>query len=639
MSKEDIKYRDLFFEETDEYLDILNSNILKLEENPDDDILLDEVFRAAHTLKGMSASMGYKAMADLTHSLENVFELFRQSKIDIETENINLIFYCIDILSSIVEDLREGNDGDIDIEDALSKLDSLVEAGSNTGGLDEKKIKTDKKIEKKKGNYSLKVRVSKESQLKGARAFLFIKKLNEHGEVLGSLPDEEELKNGEYDFVFELDYKSDLKSEEILDIGYKVSEIEEISIEKKNVKKEKDIRLERDIENISKKKEESIRLSNSELDELMNYISEIVIHRVSMEDIADRNDYHKVLEPLMYLSRATSNLQRFVLDIRMQPVSLVFNRFPRMMRDLSISLGKDIDFLIEGGETKLDRTIVSRLSQPLVHILRNAVDHGIEDKNERIEKGKNPKGKIILKAKHLGDRVIITVEDDGRGIDFEKLEKSANKKGIETDNMSDKEIRNLIFGQGLTTNEDVTDISGRGVGMNVVFTGINELGGSVSLDSEIGKGTSFVIELPLSLLIIPGLIFRLDRETYVVPLESIDRIVESDMCSIKTIDEKEYCESNSELIKIFDLYGKLGLTSRKDSDYLIVLTIDNKKYGFFVDSLLGDKDVVIKKLGPILNRTKDYVGATILANGEVALILDILNMIKIEEDEKTRANS
>lgn len=664
---ENSKYQALFFEETDEYLEVLNDRILLLEENPEDTGLIDEIFRAAHTLKGMAATMGYNDMADLTHHMENILELFRDGTMKVSTDVISLIFECLDVLSGIVEDLRSGNTGEADVEDLINRLETAREDRSlgATGkqeatNLVEGISKTDLFVieeAKKQGytGYDLLIKVSKDCELKGARAFLVITKLEEFGQIISSFPAVEELQDGNYDESFRLIYLSEDSIEHIeqvvmgnVDIeGVNISMAEEKEvIEKERVEKEtKIVKIEEEKEkkdSLKKKSKpvvnsmnQSIRVQIDKLDHFMNLVSELVIYRTRLEDIMSRHDDNKeVVEPLAQVSKITSDLQNLVLSIRMEAVDVVFSRFPRMIRDLAKDLDKDIDLIIEGETTELDRTVVSEIGEPLVHLIRNAADHGIETKSERLAKGKPEQGTINLKAYQEGNRVVILVKDDGKGIDPMVIKESAERKGIDTEGLTDGELVELIFHKGFSTNKDVTSVSGRGVGMDVVKQKISMLGGTIEVLSKKDEGSSFIIKLPLSLLIIQALLVEVGSEIFAVSLELIERVIEVDRSKLVESSVGKLYNLDDETIPILVLSEAFNLEPKGEGEHLILASIDGKRYGVVIDGFIGQQDIVIKELGKTIKNKRDFIGATILGSGDIILIVDIISMINSMKGEK-----
>ena len=369
---------------------------------------------------------------------------------------------------------------------------------------------------------------------------------------------------------------------------------------------------------------QSVRVDLERIDKLMNMVSEIVIYRTRLEQIVLNYKSQDLTETLEQIGRTTSDLQDLVMKIRMLPLDTVFNRFPRMIRDISVELNKEINFVIEGADTELDRTVIDEIGEPLIHLLRNAADHGVETKEERLAAGKSPVGTVKLVAYQEGTKALIKVIDDGAGINVEKVKAKAEKVGIPTEGLSDDEIKNLIFAQGFSTNEVVTDISGRGVGMDVVKTKVAALGGTVDLQSEEGKGSTFIIKLPLTLQIIQALLVKVGGETLAISLGFIDRVIDYKEDKIKSTNGKEVIIYRDDVIPLVRLNEKLGIeASETNKKYVIIVNVGDKTVGLLVDSLGGQQEIVIKPLGKTLKSLNQYIGATILGNGLVTLILDV----------------
>ena len=357
-------------------------------------------------------------------------------------------------------------------------------------------------------------------------------------------------------------------------------------------------------------------------------VSELVINRTRLEQISNNYKFTELNETIEQVARTTTDLQDLVMKIRMLPLDTVFNRFPRMVRDLSVELEKEMELIVEGQDTELDRTVIDEIGEPLIHLIRNAADHGIEKKEERIASGKDPIGKIRLIAYQEGTKAVIKVQDDGAGINVERVKAKAEKVGISTEGMNDNDIRNLIFAQGFSTNEKVTDISGRGVGMDVVKTKISALGGTVDVISEIGKGSTFIIKLPLTLQIITALLVKVGDENLAISLNYIDSVIDFKEEDIKKTNNKEVILYRGNVLPIIRVNEKLNLEkSSKEKVFIVVVKVGDKTAGLLVDSLQGQQDIVIKPLGKTLKQIKEYIGATILGDGLVTLILDVAALV------------
>lgn len=639
------QYITMFLEESRENLQSLNENLLELEKQPSNINTIGEIFRVAHTLKGMAATMGFTEMSNLTHKMENILELFKSKELDINTEIITLLFQCLDMLSIMVEDIEEGNIEGHDISDLVEKLhmfsiakDEVAISSIQSNTME--KMKFDdyewtvikNAIQSNYSIYKILVNLAKDCLIKSARAFLVIKNLEDKGEIIKTLPIVEKIEEEEFDSSFQLVYITQEKPEEIKKIITGVSEIEEaivqpISMENNYKADEEKVQSRQTFTNKSKINQ-SVRVDIHRLDNFMNLVSELVINRTRLEQISNDHRLKDLHESLEQVARITTDLQELVLKIRMLPIERVFNRFPRMVRDLSKDLNKDIELVIQGQDTELDRTVIDELGDPLVHLIRNAVDHGIESKDERIKKGKNPQGIIKMIASQEGNKAIIRIEDDGKGMDPEAIRKKAIEKGIKVDGLIEEELINLIFHQGFSTNDEVTDISGRGVGMDVVKRKISALGGTISVKSEVGVGSTFIIHLPLTLSIIQALLVKVATETFAISLGFIEKVVSIFPQDIKNHHNGQIFIYRDQAIPIIRVNEKLNLPLVEEEEkYLIIVKVGDRLYGLIVDRLIGQQEIVIKPLGKSLMNMNEYVGATILGNGLVTLILDAAALI------------
>lgn len=696
------QYLSMFLEESSDNLQTLNESLLILENDSEDSEMLNQIFRVAHTIKGMAATMGYTKMAELTHKMEDVLSQFREGKLKVTHEVVTVLFKCLDTLEAMVSDITDGGDGDLDVEDIVTKLidiannhnSSSVEkkteataagekAPSNNGrkdlGLNEYDLDTLREAKKNGFNgLHIHVKLDEKTILKSARVFILFQTLESKGEIIKSTPNLEDLESENFDFDIDLIFVTEVSRDEILHNIEAISEIREVLVEEisssavktvapkaveeaaATVTSEKTSKtpkveaksVETKVEapkaksqakTAEKKSDEhkkagnkargkgvgqSVRVDLDKLDNFMNMVSELVIHRTRLEQISANHRIAELNETLEQVARTTTDLQDLVMKIRMLPLDVVFNRFPRMIRDLSIELNKEIDFEIQGQDTELDRTVIEEIGEPLIHLLRNAADHGIESAEKRKADGKSPAGKIRLIAYSEGTKAVIKVEDDGNGLDVERIKAKAEKKGINTEGMSDNDIKNLIFAQGFSTNEVVTDISGRGVGMDVVKTKIASLGGTVDVISEIGKGSAFVIKLPLTLQIIQSLLVKVGDETMAISLAFIDRVMEYNQENIKKTNNKEVLTYNDKVFQLIRINDKLDIESKDyGKKYIILAKVGEKEVALVVDSLLGQKEIVIKTFSNILKSTKEYIGATILGDGLVTLILDVPALI------------
>ncbi|MBN1070240.1 chemotaxis protein CheA [Clostridium botulinum] len=669
------QYMTMFLEESLDNLQTLNESLLDLEQNPEDNDKVNEIFRVAHTIKGMAATMGFNDVAELTHKMEDVLAKFRDGELNVTQQVVTVLFDCLDTLERMIDNIQSSSEESVDIEDIIKALENIsikketenVEISTeveikdivdkdSSFELNEYDLSVIKQAKEKEFNVmEVKIKINEHTLLKSARAFLIVKDLEDHGEILKSKPSTEEIENEDFDLDLSFILVTHNTIEEITNIVTNISEVEKVEvsmveinneilakeIEENEQKKSEPITQEvkenkpapkaesrakktNSVKKDSKKAHQSVRVDLVRIDNLMNMVSELVIYRTRLEQIVMDHKSPELNETLEQVGRTTSDLQDLVMKIRMLPLDTVFNRFPRMIRDVSIELDKEINFIIEGAETELDRTVIDEIGEPLIHLLRNAADHGVESKEDRIAAGKNPVGTVKLVAYQEGTKALIKVVDDGAGINVERVKAKAEEKGINTEGLSDNDIKNLIFAQGFSTNEVVTDISGRGVGMDVVKTKISSLGGTVDVFSKEGEGSTFVIKLPLTLQIIQALLVKIGEETLAISLGFIDRVIDYKEENIKTSNGREVIIYRENVIPLVRLNETLDIEAGEtEKKFVIIVNVGDKTIGLLVDSLLGQQEIVIKPLGETLKGLDQYIGATILGNGLVTLILDV----------------
>lgn len=695
------QYLEIFIEESKEHLQHMNSILLNLEEETKDLNLLNEIFRIAHTIKGMSGTMGFTRVADLTHEMESVLDLVRNKEIDVDEYIIDILFECFDALEAYINNLEStGEEGTHDSTELVAKLSVLVklkrspskeeqnasksdtitsapetEVKEEVAGDDDFTIEiegTHKSVIKAalaEDNNALKLKITlrEDCVLKAARAFIVFNTLDQFGEVIKSFPIAEEIEDEQFDLSFEVIYitKLDAKTaeNEVTDISEIQSckaeyitmddvivtvALDEEEVEEENVseiiqeaakaevakatpvtKKAKDDDSTKKTKADKPKTSKTVRVDIDRLDNLMNLVSELIIIKTRLEDPDSINSKAKMTDAVEYLERITTSLHDAVMKVRMVPVERTFNRFPRMVRDLSKDLGKGIKLNMSGEETEVDRTVIDEIGDPLIHLIRNSIDHGIESPEERTSKGKPESGTVSLRAYPDGNTVVIEVEDDGAGIDTERVANKAISKGLidakDVEVMSQTELANLLFLPGFSTAEVVTDLSGRGVGLDVVKTKIESLNGTVEVKSELTKGSKFIIRLPLTLAIIQALMVNLSTEKYALPLNNIKEITTIKSSSISMVQDQEVVLYRNKTLPILRLDSILQVErSEEEKSELIVVVVrkGETEAGLVVDSLIGQQEIVIKSLGKYLTGVKVIAGATILGNGGVALIVD-----------------
>lgn len=665
-------YLTVFIDESNEHLEVLYNQLLALEKNPQEKAIIEEIFRAAHTLKGMSATMGYQDLANLTHKLENVFDGIKEGRLNVQSEMIDILFSAVDYLHEMVEDVASGGSGSKDVTDIVEQLKSLEQGDvlpqdsvplntlkqAKTNGTQMKNVDefalTILQESKERGytNYEIIITLSQNCLLKGARVFMIFEVLEKLGEIVKSEPSVTELEEEQFDQTFTVLFISEYKKEIIQTNIEKVSEIELVHIVPFNVDhiQETEQTLEKSKEQPQPKDgqqgkqrhangiaNKTIRVNIDRLDVLMNLFEELVVDRGRLEQLAAELDNKDLQDTVEHMSRVSNDLQSIILTMRMVPIEQVFNRFPRMIRQVARELNKQVEVEVIGADTELDRTVIDEIGDPLVHLIRNAIDHGIESKEERINKGKPEYGTLKLEAYHSGNHVFIEIVDDGAGIHKDKVIKKAISKGVLSESqaelLSDQQVFELIMSSGFSTADQVSDISGRGVGLDVVKNTIESLGGKIAIDSKEGQGTVFSIQLPLTLSIISVLLIELQKEKYAIPLSSIieTAIVHKDDVMhahhTKVIDFRGKVVPLAFLNDIFNV--KQTIETDKDS-YLSIVIVKkgNKMVGLVVDSFIGQQEVVLKSLGNYLTNTFAISGATILGDGEVALIIDSNALVK-----------
>ena len=688
------QYMEMFLEESREHLQSLNDGLLALENDPEEVSVVNDIFRNAHTIKGMSATMGFTKIAELTHDMENVFDLLRKEQMKVNPDIMDTLFKTIDSLEQMIESVGSGGPEDVvDITSFASKLSALASgksiseaepapapaaeaapaaAAAPAAGASIEYSDTDKDVILEAANggmhvYHIKVTLATGCVLKSARTYMVMNSLDQIGEVVKSVPPAEDLEQEKFDQSFDVVVVTDSEMKSIEDTLLSISEVDTVEMtdaveEIKQLEapaaaaapaeaaapaasnvpattvptapaaKSAAPPAKKPAADAKKLKGgQSVRVDIEKLDTLLNLMGELVINKVRLEQIGITHRLTELTETLEQMDRVTTDLQTVVMKVRMVPVGQVFNRFPRMVRDLAKELNKELNLTVEGEETELDRTVIDEIGDPIMHLLRNSLDHGLEHPDEREAKGKPRIGEVGLIARHEGNNVVIMVTDDGKGIDADVIRRKAVEKGMisqeEADSLDDADAVRLIFLPGFSTAEQITDVSGRGVGMDVVRSKIETLGGHVDVETKIDEGSVFKIKLPLTLAIIQALLVKVQEEMYAIPLGSIDSTINITQEDIKTIRNKEVIVLRGQIIPIIRLGDVLNVprVNEKDNDdiFVVVVHIGERKAGIVVDNLIGQQEIVIKTLGKLLAGLKVISGATVLGDGRVAMILDV----------------
>ena len=691
------QYLEIFIDESEEHLQTLSDCIMVLEKEPDNKDTINEVFRAAHSLKGMAGTMGFKRMQHLTHDMENVFQEVRSDHIKVTSGMIDLLFKCLDALEGYVDNIKSTSDeGTEDNEVIIKELNDFIaktEGAEETGKTETSEAKEaapestqeekagQEKIELTKDEkkaireaesngqhiYVMTVHIQKDCLLKAARAFLVFKAVEDFGQILVYRPSSQDIEDEKFEFEFSFFLASEESEDKIVAAAKAVSEIEKVDAEEIHLDeyvKEAEAQEEQQAKEATAEQKEApaeapkaaekkapaanakkqtnakpvtgrtVRVDIEKLDALMNQVSELIIAKNSLVSISSNESgeyqnqsFHEQIE---YLERITTNLHESVMKVRMVPIESVVNKFPRMIRDLSRKLGKKMELYMTGEDTELDRTVVDQIGDPLQHLLRNSADHGLEDNATRVERGKPEVGSIFLKAFQEGNNVIIEVGDDGNGIDVAAVRDKAVERGVITaeqaENMSQKEIINILFLPSFSMAKKITDISGRGVGLDVVKSNIEALGGDVEVRTQLGEGTTFIVRLPLTLAIIQALMVEIRDEKYAIALGSISNIESIPVNEIKYVQAQEVIHLRGAVIPLIRLDQVLDMEEKQEEPENLTVVIVKKGdslAGVVVDNLIGQQEIVIKSLGKYINNNKIISGATILGDGEVALILDV----------------
>ena len=656
----------MFLEETKEHLQAFTQALIDLEGSDAECATeaLNEAFRAAHTVKSMSASMDFRNMEHLCHSTEDVMDELRSGSRSVTPEIIDLLLECSTKLEELTSSIEGNGNDDIDVSAVLLELKSLNEGEEENGKGERKgeamenencKVQNEKfktmEVEGERGKtYEINVSLVKNCEFKGARGFLALKNLAEIGEIINTVPSQEDIETEKFDFKFEVVLATDATEEDVKKVLTSVVDIEKVDIvseEKEEVEAEAGARAEvagvkseggKSKDNLGKEKEtamKSVRISIDKLDTVVNFVGELVIHKSRLIQIGREHEIEELSGTMAVVERTISDLQYEVTQMKMIPVEHVFNRFPKLVRDLYRAQGKELEFIIEGKEIELDRTVLDEVVDPIVHLLRNSVDHGIELPKERARKGKSREGRIKLVARRETGHVTISVEDDGKGMDADKLRDKAVNKGLmsadEASKLSDEDAFKLIFASGFSTAEKTTEVSGRGVGMGVVKTKVEALGGLVDIQSEMDMGTGIMLKLPITTAIIQAMLVDVCNNAYAIPLSNVREIISVPKNDIKTIQGAKVITLRGSILPLAMLQSLFGLSANANNnnhnhrDKFVVVVVERSegRIGLVVDAALEQQEIVVKPPDERLQGATGVGGFTILGDGNVIPILDV----------------
>jgi two-component system chemotaxis sensor kinase CheA len=651
VSLDNDQYRQLFIEEAKEHLDNLTQCLLALEKAPQNPEVVNTLFRSAHTLKGSSGMMGFKDFQELTHAMEDVFDGMRKGNPP-NSSLISTLLECVDALSLRLENIQSGAEEEISVAQYKEKLKAnpptstapqkpvqfTTAAENSVFELEENEKDAVKKAESTgEQGFLIELNFSSDCAYKTIRANMILSKLGEVAEIIRTSPNQNELAEENLNDGFKLALTSRLDQQALLVSVQQILEVENVKVspitlpENRGLEHKASVPANEEAKVLSDvRSAQTVRVKFDQLDKLMNWVGELVINKIALLQVTADSRNEGLKRITENIDRLTADLQDLVMQVRMVPVSQIFDRFPRLVRDLSLKKGKKIELVMEGKEIEVDRTVLDEIGEPLIHLLRNSIDHGIETPSERENAHKDPVGTIKLSAQRNGDHVIIVVEDDGFGIDPEKIKKSALKKGFATEadieKMTNDQLINLIFQPGFSTANGVTDTSGRGVGMDVVKTKISALGGTVNLETHLGLGTKIVIKLPLTLAIIQAILVNDSTQTFAIPTSQVSEIVQAKQSDIKSLGKTDAIVVRDHVIPVVHLHELLGLSGNGEESLELLITYlgdESTKLGLVVDSVLRQQDILVKSLTETLQGIKGISGATILGDGQVVLVLDV----------------
>lgn len=703
----------IFLGEAEEQLENMSKMLLALEEDHDDRESLDEIFRAAHSLKGASATLGYNNIAMLTHDMETLMDTFRKKEREVTKDSVDVILKCFDCVTTMIEMVEDGKDDDVDITRHRENIAAILNtktpsqndnsseivkekaaSGRSEWHLTEyERLVAEEALSEHKNVFDIEVGINDDEGMKDIRCMVIANQLKEIGELVSTVPNlddeaatqtttvfkylfvtpesemliEDEIGKTDIDYIKVKKVDADFLAGEITEEN--VFEDEHPGVSKKEtgndnvVTENAGAKISPEKDNIARQQNaaargiSSIRVDTDRLDSIMNLVGELVINRTmfvqlrsslvgmekELDDLGVNVKNFKTLKALQAdfdsihqrMGRISTELQERVMQIRLLPISIVFTRFTRLVRDLASSMGKDVNIIISGENTEIDKTVIEVIGDPLIHIVRNAVSHGIESPEDRIAAGKEPRGTVWLDARHEGNHVVVEVSDDGKGLDREKILRKAISKNLispeSAANLSDREVYDFIFQPDFSTAEVVNDISGRGVGLDVVAKNIEKISGSIEIKTKLGEGTKFTLRFPLTLAIIQALLARVAGETFCIPLGSILETVRITPSDIKTIEGREVMMLRGNVISLLKMNEvlELGEAQYEKHMFVVVVGVGEKRVGLIVDKLVGRQEIVIKIIDDEFITSPEIAGATVLGNGTISLIFDINSLVEM----------
>jgi two-component system chemotaxis sensor kinase CheA len=615
-------YLPMFLAEAREHLQTLNLAVVRVEEDPNDRETVDEIFRGAHSLKGMAATMGFASIAALTHEMENVFELLRERRGGLEREAIDVLLECLDVLEGAVDAIDADGVEKLAPEQLIARLQQLVRARDAAPEADEASVSASAEP-----CVHVHARFADDAPMPAVRAYQLLAALGDLGTVLRSVPDADALDDFGGQAV-DAWLQTDVDTEMVEATARNVPDFAEVTVgDQRDVEVTAVTEAETARADHAKKPQSStVRVDAERLDLLMHLMGELVVHRTQVESLALQATVPGLAQAVQDLTRSSQALQTMVMQVRMIPVDAVFLRFPRLVRDLSTKLDKKVELTLDGRETELDRTVVDALGDPLVHLVRNALDHGIESPADRAAAGKPEAATLRIAARHAGGNVEITVADDGRGIDAAAVARKAVERGLlAPEAAATLDVRGaieLLFAPGFSTAEVTSDISGRGVGMDAVRTTIRDLGGEVVVNSVPGRGTEAQIRLPLTLAIMSTLLVEAAGRSFAIPLDRVERTLRIADHTVRSVAGQSMLIERDTVLPLIDAGAALARTPGGTSGHAVLVRSGDRRLALAVDRLVGQRELVTRPLPPEATGSVGVSGGAVLSDGSISLIVD-----------------